>query len=102
MLCERMDHSIFTGEIVDLMRKRIASAEVVVADLSGANPNVYLEIGYAWASGVPTILLCDRDTVPAFDVRGHRHLRYESIRDLERKLARELDGLLRADRPAAR
>ena len=28
-----------------------------VADLTTANPNVYLEIGYAWGMGKPTVLL---------------------------------------------
>lgn len=94
LLCERMDQSIYVGDVVEVMRRRIASAAFVVADLSAGNPNVYLEVGYAWASGVPTILLCDEATEPHFDVRGHRYLRFGSIRDLDRKLARELDGLL--------
>jgi len=101
MLCERMDQTVFTGDIVEMMKRRIASASVVVADLSAANPNVYLEVGFAWASGVPTILLCDGATEPQFDVRGHRHLRYHSIRDLERKLAHELVGLLGPTGPPA-
>ncbi|MDT7582056.1 MAG: hypothetical protein QOK35_3320, partial [Pseudonocardiales bacterium] len=90
LLCERMDRSVFTGEIVDMMKRRIRAARVVVADLSGGNPNVYLEIGFAWAAGVPTVLLCNAETDPHFDVRGHRYLTYRSIREAERQLAREL------------
>lgn len=92
LLCERMDRSVFTGDVVEHMQRRIRSASVVVADLSGANPNVYLEIGFAWACGVPTVLLCNDDTEPHFDVRGYRHLRYRSIRDAEQHLDRELSG----------
>jgi hypothetical protein len=90
LLCERMDRSVFTGDVVETMKQRIRSARVVVADLSGSNPNVYFEIGFAWATGVPTVLLCDGDTDPHFDVRGHRYLRYRSIREAERHLSREL------------
>lgn len=96
MLCERMDKSAFTGDIVDRMKEMIRTARVVVADISAANPNVYLEIGYAWAAGVPTIVLCDEATEPHFDVRGHRHLRYGSILEVEEKLDRELAALVRA------
>jgi hypothetical protein len=94
LLCERMDRSVFTGDIVETMKRRIRTADVVVADLSGGNPNVYLEVGFAWAAGVPTVLLCDGESDPHFDVRGHRYLRYRSIREAERHLARELAMLL--------
>jgi hypothetical protein len=94
LLCERMDRSAFTGDIVEQMKRRIRSARVVVADLSGANPNVYLEVGFAWAAGVPTVLLCNGDTEPHFDVRGHKHLRYRSIREAERHLDAELGALV--------
>jgi hypothetical protein len=50
---------------------------------------------------VPTVLLCDVDTEPHFDVRGHRHLRYRSIREAEKNLTQELDALVdRGRRPA--
>ncbi len=69
LLCERMDHVTFTGEIVEWMRHKIETAAVVVAELSGANPNVYLEVGYAWGKGRPTILLASKVEELAFDVR---------------------------------
>src|SRR5574341_52385 len=47
-LCERVDMTTFTGDILDRVKDRIESAELVIADLTGANPNVYLEVGYAW------------------------------------------------------
>jgi hypothetical protein len=56
-LCERCDRSVFTGDVLERIKNRIASATVVVADMTGANPNVYLEVGYAWGKGVPTLLL---------------------------------------------
>ena len=101
LLCERMDRVAFTGDIIEQMKRRIRTSKVVVADLSGGNPNVYLEVGFAWASGVPTVLLCNGDTEPHFDVQGHRHLRYRTIREAEKQLARELDGLVDRNRSRA-
>jgi hypothetical protein len=92
-LCERMDHVSFAGEIIDWMKRKIETASVVIAELSGANPNVYLEVGYAWGKGRPTILVAPRVEELAFDVRGHRCLVYDGIRHLEDLLARELAEL---------
>src|SRR5580698_3633806 len=56
-LCERADLSAFTGDVLEWVKSRIRSASLVIADLTDANPNVYLEIGYAWGSGIPTVLV---------------------------------------------
>ena len=92
--CHRMDETPFTGYIVSLMRERIASAEIVVADVSEANPNVYLEIGYAWGVAVPCYPVCNKKHELRFDVRGQRCLFYGSIKDLQGKLSRELTALV--------
>lgn len=92
--CHRMDEVPFTGDIVTLMRERIASAEIVVADVSEANPNVYLEIGYAWGVAVPCVLVCNKKHELKFDVSGQRCLFYGSIKDLQAKLSRELTELM--------
>lgn len=71
-LCERADLSTFTGDVLQWIKDRITSADLVVADLSDANPNVYLEIGFAWGRAKPTVLLV-RDTKHLkFDVQGQR------------------------------
>lgn len=46
-LCERADQEAFLGDILDRVKQKIETAAVVIAELTGANPNVYLEIGYA-------------------------------------------------------
>lgn len=89
-LCERVDQNSFTGDILDRIKKRIENAAIVIAELSGANPNVYLEVGYAWGKGRPTILLIRDAKELRFDVRGQRCLVYERIRDLEKALVKEL------------
>jgi hypothetical protein len=89
-LCERADLSAFTGDVMDWVRKRIRSASLVVADLTTANPNVYLEVGYAWGVGVKTVLLVQEAHQLKFDVRGQRSIVYNRIKDLEEKLHKEL------------
>ncbi len=59
-LCERADMSSFTGDVLMWVKERIDSAALVVADLSGGNANVYLEVGYAWGKGLPTVLVGER------------------------------------------
>jgi hypothetical protein len=93
-LSERMDLDAFTGDIKARMLDRIRTARLLVALLDGANPNVYLEIGYAWGVETPTVL-CARDGEPLpFDVRGERVLLYDKIYRLKVMLAEELERLL--------
>lgn len=94
LLCERIDQEAFVGDILDRVKKKIETASVVIAELTGANPNVYLEVGYAWGKERPTILLTKNEQELRFDIRGHRCLKYESIRYLEEALSKELRELM--------
>ncbi len=69
------------------------TAALVVADLTEANPNVYLEVGFAWGCGIPTVLLAKEASELRFDTRGQRCLTYSKIKELEEKLAVELKSL---------
>jgi hypothetical protein len=89
-LCERADLAAFTGDVLAWVKDRIDRAHLVVADLTGANANVYLEVGYAWGRGIPTVLLAQGAGELRFDVRGQRCLVYQSIRQLEELLRNEL------------
>lgn len=106
---ERLDQAHHTGGVLEMIRQRIAAAHVVIADLTHTNPNVFLEIGYAWAKQRPTVLLVHR--LPAldgqavqapqlpFDVSGQKVLIYETLSELGPMLQAELktlrDGFLR-------
>ena len=95
LLCERADFSVFTGDVMEWVKARIASAKLVIADLSSANPNVYLEVGYAWGCRVPTVLLVKETNDLKFDVKGQRYIAYKSIKQLEDSLRVELTELMR-------
>jgi hypothetical protein len=92
-LCERIDEVIFTGDILDLIKRRIGKARLVIADLTSANANVYLEVGYAWGLGIPTVLIVQDAQELKFDVKGQKCIIYSGIRELEEKLSKELLGL---------
>jgi hypothetical protein len=92
-LCERMDLDTFTGDIVDRMLDRIRSAKMLIALLDSGNPNVYLEVGYAWGVKTPTVLVAREGEALPFDVRGHRVLIYDRIYRLKEMLTEELKKL---------
>lgn len=92
-LCERADLPSFTGDVMQWVRERIRSASLVVADLTGSNPNVYLEVGYAWGCGIPTVLIVNDTDNLKFDVRGQRCIVYKRIKDIEEKLSNEIQEL---------
>ena len=92
-ICERVDQAAFTGDILQQVRSRIEDADIVIADLTSANPNVYLEVGYAWGKSRPTVLLIKDPEQLRFDVRGQRCLAYKTIKELELRLTTELNSL---------
>ncbi len=100
-LCIRLDQddNAFTGDIMTQVKQRIREAAFVVALLDGENPNVYLEVGYAWGVGTPTILVLHEDQPPPFDVQGARLLLYRQMYRLKEALQDEID-LLRRDESA--
>ncbi len=100
---ERLDFEHYTGDVVQQIKDRIDNADLVIADMSGANANVFLEIGYAWGKGRQVVLLWRKPAdgkptkgklvVPPFDVAGSRRIEYSSIRELDRDLTETLKAL---------
>ncbi len=97
LICEKTDESVFTGDILHRLRDRIETAWLVIADLTGARPNVYLEVGYAWGKGKDVLLLAREDEQLHFDVARHRCVYYKNIRQLARDLEKLLRGLASAE-----
>jgi hypothetical protein len=91
-ICERVDEPLFTGDILQRITERISTAEFVVAELTGAKANVYLEVGYAWGKSVPVITVAREGEKLQFDVSTHRCIFYRTIG----QLAKELEKLVRS------
>lgn len=81
------------GPITDQIRRAIDEADVVLAILTGNNPNVFLELG--WADSARSILVCENAKDLPFDVRHLRVLTYGSDADLS-TLARRVEEAIRA------
>jgi len=95
---ERLDFEHFTGSVIEQIKDRIQRAHLVIADMTEANANVFLEIGYAWGKGRPTVLLCrkatdDTETRPPFDVATESRIEYTDIGHLDKELTEKLQAL---------
>ena len=93
LIVERLDHASYTGDILEEIKRRITRSKGVIALLDGENPNVFLEVGYAWAKEKPTILILKQDAHAPFDVSGHKILRYQRLGELKTLLTREIQDV---------
>ncbi|MCK1338624.1 metallophosphoesterase [Bradyrhizobium sp. 38] len=76
--CSRIDEISFTGPISRQIIKRLASSDVVIADLTSANPNVYFELGIRQSlTERPTILIARFGTLLPFDIHDQRVVFYD-------------------------
>jgi hypothetical protein len=74
--CSRADEKFDTPEIICTVCKNIQEASLVIADLTGKNPNVFLEVGLAFGLEKHVVLLSQNiDDIP-FDTRTFRTIIY--------------------------
>lgn len=74
--CERLDEQIFVENMLERVYNQIAKADIIVADMTGKNPNVFYEVGYAHALNKRVILLTQNaDDIP-FDLKHYPHIVY--------------------------
>lgn len=88
--CERADGIQHVGGIIEKIYNSIKGADIIIAELTVPNPNVYYEVGFAHALGKPVILLTRNIQNTPFDLRGYNHVIYSSIVDLRERLDRML------------
>jgi nucleoside 2-deoxyribosyltransferase len=77
ILCTRVDDEPIVGKITEKIYESIENADIVVAVMTGRNPNVFYETGYSHAKGKPTILLADNADAIPFDLKDYSHIIYD-------------------------
>ena len=89
---ERVDEQIFSEGILERIFNQISKADVIVADMTGRNPNVFYEVGYAHALGKIVLLLTqEADDIP-FDLKHRPHTVYAGkIDTLREELTKKLN-----------
>lgn len=94
----RADEVAGPGLIIADIAREISTSQLVIADITPMNPNVYFEVGYSIALNKPLILLAKKGTKLPFDVAGFRVLFYEDTiggkKYLEEGLRKHLDTIL--------
>jgi nucleoside 2-deoxyribosyltransferase len=72
--CHRLDDSDLAVNLIEEMYAEINRADIIIADLSGLNPNVLYEVGYAFGVNKQIILLTDDvDNLP-FNLKPLNHI----------------------------
>jgi nucleoside 2-deoxyribosyltransferase len=69
---DRSDKDASPGSITAAIVRSILDARVVIADLTGHNPNVFYELGVAHSFGKPVVMLNDSTEHQPFDVHNER------------------------------
>jgi len=97
--CRRADDFFAGGHVLTDILRGIAEAEIVLADLTGRNPNVFYELGIAHMHKPPSaivLLTQGIDAVP-FDLQGFRRIVYtqsiQGARELRKDLANALEQI---------
>jgi hypothetical protein len=72
---DRADDWSKTGRITDQIITALRTADLIIADISGPNPNVMYELGYAHALGQKVVVM-NADRGSPFDVQDYRQILY--------------------------
>jgi nucleoside 2-deoxyribosyltransferase len=94
MRVERVDKQSFHRQgITEKIVQQIEAADILIADVSGNNPNVLYEVGLAHAKDKLCILLTDNPEAIPFDLKNKRHIVFSGAKDLKNKLRKDLKAL---------
>lgn len=93
LTCIRADDFLESSEIFKTVIENIHNSDIIIADITGNNPNVFYELGYAHAIGKKVIIITqDRKDTP-FDIFGIRNIEYanNNLTDLVGRLKKTIE-----------
>lgn len=92
---ERVDEQIFRESILERIYNQIDKADIILSDMTGKNPNVFYETGYAHALGKPVVLLTQNSDDIPFDLKHYPHIIYKGrITDLIPEIEKRVKYLI--------
>lgn len=90
LLCERVDPAVRENETLESVQNRIATATLIVADVSQPDIHTYLHLGYAWGARRPVVLLSRGANTFPYSVE---RIVYDKIHELESALLEHIAAL---------
>ncbi|WP_417612755.1 hypothetical protein [Parasphingorhabdus sp.] len=97
-LVTRGDESRAEGDILPQIIAGIISSQIVIANISSRNPNVFFELGIAMALGKPTLLVSDTLSDVPFDLQSRRIIVFKELADLKTSLTAALLQTVRSNK----
>lgn len=93
--CLRADERVDVPESVCRICKNIRESALIIADVTGRNPNVFLEIGLAFGVGKNVVFITQETEDLPFDVRTFHALRYstDNLPELAARLRDHMENL---------
>lgn len=92
LLCERLnpDNQEDENDTLQAILDRIKTASVLICDVSEITSLLYLQLGYAWGRGIPTVLISRNENN---QLSPDSTLHYEKIWQLEERLGQWLKSI---------
>ncbi|MFI9024902.1 hypothetical protein [Streptomyces sp. NPDC053560] len=89
----RADGIAHAGDINEQICRHVVESDLVIADVSGGNPNVMYELGLRHITGRPTIHVGEYGQLP-FDIASIRTIRYQRARSHLANARKEIENAL--------
>lgn len=95
--CFRSDEYNYPGPIIKDILDSIRDSDLIIADITPDNGNVYFEVGYAFALGKNPVLLMDKERKDLpFDISGFRVIMYYNTIEGSQYVKKQLTRFLKA------
>jgi len=86
----KADNEIQNKDVMCKICKEIQSCGIVIANISGLNPNVMLELGLAYGLGKKVIVIKDKKTTTVSDLGSIEYIEYAHAGEIQQKLPKIL------------
>ena len=92
-VCKRNDQHV--GSIIKSIMKNLNSADLVIADLTNQNANVFYELGVRHTLNTPTILITQNSEHVPFDLQDYKFIEYNRLTGGVKKLKKDIKNAIK-------